>query len=105
MSTTTESGGIPDVHGIWKRMGEARRVQAAMALYNDDTQKDARIGLDAILAQLRHFRPQFMKRLPAEKRAQYAATLALPMEAIVQLIVSYHFAHQRPMMAAFLDAL
>src|SRR6267154_4285399 len=94
-----------DVAGIWKRMGDIRRLQAALALYQEPEQKENRSGMDHIIAQLRHFRPQFVKKLPVEKRAQYAATLPLPLEAIAQLIVAYHFTHQRPMMVAFLDEL
>jgi hypothetical protein len=94
-----------DVIGIWSQMGEHRRLQAALALYQDPEQKENRSGMDGIIAQLRHFRPQFVKKLPVEKRAQYASTLPLPREAIAQLIVAYHFTHQRPMMVAFLDYL
>ena len=94
-----------DVHGIWKLMGEQRRIQAALALYSDPEQKENSSGVDSLIAQLRHFRPQFVKKLPVEKRAQYASTLSLPMEAIAQLIVAYHFTHQRAMMSAFLDQL
>jgi len=94
-----------DMAGIWKRMGDPRRLQAALALYQDPEQKENRSGMDHIIAQLRHFRPQFIKKLPVEKRAQYAATLPLPLEAIAQLIVAYHFTYQRTMMVAFLDHL
>src|SRR5579871_4487066 len=94
-----------DVIGIWRKMGETRRLHAALALYQDPEQKENRAGMDHIIAQLRHFRPQFVKKLPVEKRAHYVATLPLPMEAIAQLIVAYHFTHQRPMMVLFLDHL
>jgi len=97
--------GLSGLTGIWKQMGEERRLQAAMAFYQDPGQGENRMGMDVILAQLRHFRPQFMKKLPLEKRAHYAATLPLPVEALAQLIIAYHFHTQRPMMTEFLNAL
>jgi len=107
MGTEAIHGGneLPGLSDIWKRMGEERRLQAATAFYNDSAQVENRAGMDAILAQLRHFRPQFMKKLPLDKRAHYAATLPLPLEAAAQLIIAYHFHAQRPMMSAFLNAL
>src|SRR5579872_4216479 len=94
---------VTGLDGVWKQMGEARRMKAALALYNDPEQRENRMGMDGIIAQLRHFRPQFVKKLPVEKRAQYAATLPLPLEAVAQMIIAYHFHHQRPMMSDFLD--
>jgi hypothetical protein len=57
------------------------------------------------IARNKNFRPAFVKRLTVEKRAFYLATLGIPQDLIGQLLVSYHFTHQRPMMAAFLNAL
>jgi len=107
MATETVHGtdGTPGLPGIWKRMGEERRLQAATAFYQDPTQGENRTGMDAIIAHLRKFRPQFIKKLPLEKRAHYAATLPLPVEAMAQLIIAYHFHSQRPMMTEFLNAL
>src|SRR5271167_4333742 len=97
--------GLSGLAGIWKRMGEERRLQAASAFYQDPSQGENRTGMHAIIAHLRKFRPQFIKKLPLEKRAQYAATLPLPVEALAQLIIAYHFHTQRPMMTEFLNSL
>jgi len=94
-----------DSISIWKRMGEERRKQAALAFYKDDSASAFQRAAESFIARQRNFRPQFVKRLPLEKRAQYLATMALPADVVSQLIVAYHFAFQRPMMADFLDAL
>src|SRR6185436_19122098 len=87
------------------QMGETRRTAAASAFYNDASVKEFHSAANTFIARLKNFRPQFVKRLNQEKRAFYLATLPLSQELASQLIVSYHFAHQRPMMSAFLNAL
>jgi hypothetical protein len=94
-----------DVLSLWKQMGGTRRAAAASAFYDDNSVKEFHSAANTFIARLKNFRPQFVKKLPQEKRSFYLATLPLTQELASQLIVSYHFAHQRPMMAAFLDAL
>jgi hypothetical protein len=94
-----------DVLSLWKQMGETRRTAAASAFYDDASVKEFHSAANTFIARLKNFRPQFVKKLPQEKRAFYLATLPLSQELVSQLIVSYHFAQQRPMMAAFLNAL
>lgn len=86
-------------------MGEERRKQAALGLYQDDAGKDSQRAADGFIARTKNFRPQFVKRLPIEKRAQYLASLPLPVDVAAQLIVAYHFTFQRGLMTDFLDAL
>src|SRR5262245_2116068 len=90
---------------VWKQMGDARRASAAMAFDSDTSLKDFHRAAETFIGRAKNFRPQFVRKLPVEKRAQYLAHLPLTPDLASQLIVSYHFAHQRPMMAAFLDAL
>jgi hypothetical protein len=94
-----------DVLSLWKYMGETRRTAAANAFFADDAVKEFHAAANTYIARLKNFRPQFVKKLPLEKRAFYLATLPLSQELASQLIVNYHFAHQRPMMGAFLNAL
>src|SRR5690606_32113447 len=64
--------------------------------------------MEAVVALARHmkFRPQSMAKLPIEKRAKYLAQFPAVTESIAaRALVSYHLAHQRPMMGSFLDAL
>jgi hypothetical protein len=94
-----------DVLEVWKQMGEERRKQAATDFFNDDSLREFRAAAHGYIAKMKNFRPQFVKRLPVEKRTSYLATLPLSAELAAQLLVSWFFAHQRPMMTAFLDAL
>src|SRR6184192_4619280 len=93
-----------DVQAIWKEMGEARRRQAAEAFYDDANLREFHRAAELFIARNKNFRPAFVKKLPQEKRASYLATLPIPPDLVGQLIVSYHFAYQRPLMSAFLNA-
>jgi hypothetical protein len=95
----------PDTQQIWKEMGEELRLKSASSFYSDNSLKEFHRAADMFIARNKNFRPAFVKRLPSEKRAFYLATLGIPPDLIGQLLVSYHFTHQRPMMAAFLNAL
>ena len=86
-------------------MGETRRKQAAEAFYDDPNLKEFHKAGELFIARNKNFRPAFVKRLPQEKRAAYLSNLPIPSDLVGQLIVSYHFAHQKPLMAAFLNAL
>ena len=86
-------------------MGEELRLKSASSFYADNTLKEFHRAADMFIARNKNFRPAFVKRLTLEKRAFYLATLGIPSDLIGQLLVSYHFTHQRPLMAAFLNAL
>lgn len=94
-----------DSEAIWKEMGQDRRKMATDAFYADSNLKEFHRAAEMFIARTKNFRPAFVKKLPVEKRASYLATLPLPPDLVGQLIVTYHFAHQRPLMAAFLNAL
>ncbi|MGH9386553.1 MAG: hypothetical protein ACRD2N_19955, partial [Vicinamibacterales bacterium] len=52
------------------------------------------------------FRPKSVLALSSEKKARHLAGLARISDLLAaRLLVSYHLAHQRPMMGAFLDAI
>src|SRR3954466_12328722 len=95
----------PQTHSIWKEMGEPLRLKAAESFYGDANLREFHRAADMFIARNKNFRPAFVKRLPETKRAFYLATLGIPDDLIGQLLVSYHFTHQRPMMSAFLNAL
>jgi hypothetical protein len=94
-----------DILSVWKNVPEEKRAEAARAFYDDKALKEFQGATDTYIARLKNFRPQFVKKLPVEKRASYLAHLPLSGEIASQLLVSYHFAKQRPLMGAFLDAL
>lgn len=93
-------------HRVWDLMGEERRQRAAVAFWNSDEQRAARSQVEVLLAQRLKARPQFIKKLPVEKKAQY---LSRDMGASPYLwdaaMIAYQFAHHRPMLKDFLDAL
>jgi hypothetical protein len=91
---------------IWKsQLTDDLRTQAAEAFFADDTLRDFHRAAETFIARQKNFRPPFVKKLPAAKRAFYLAHLPITSDLASQLLVSYHFAHQRPLMAAFLNAL
>jgi hypothetical protein len=96
---------MSDKFDVWKRFSEDRRQQSALAFYEDAGLKEFHRVADNFIAGSKHFRPQFVKKLPVAKRAQYLAQMQLPQDLASQLVVSYHFSKQRPMMQQFLDAL
>jgi hypothetical protein len=94
-----------DILSLWKSVSEERRLDAARSFYEDKSLTEFQGAADTYIARLKNFRPQFVKKLPMDKRASYLAHLPLSGELASQLLVSYHFARQRPLMGAFLNAL
>jgi len=90
---------------IWKQMSDELRTAAAEAFFADTSLQDFHRAAEAYIARQKNFRIPFIKKLPVAKRAFYLAHLPLASDLTSQLLVSYHFAHQRPLMAAFLNAL
>jgi hypothetical protein len=91
---------------LWKRIPPDRRQAAVEAFWHDeDAVEQQAEALLAIASHLR-FRPKTVRTLPEEKRVRYLATLPTVSDAVAgRVLVSYHLAHQRPMLAAFLDGL
>jgi len=91
---------------IWKQMSEARRLQAAEAFWSEDDGVEQQVEAMALLARHLKARPKFVQGLPVERLAKYLAHYpGIPDVLAARLLVSYHLAHQRPMLRAFLDAL
>ncbi len=58
------------------------------------------------IAQKIKFRPKSVIALPVDKKARHLLAVGAVSELVAaRLLVAYHLASQRPMMAAFLDAL
>lgn len=91
---------------LWKGMSEDQRLQAADAFWREADGADQQIEAMVLLAQRLKARPKFIATLPVDKKAKHLAHyVGMPDVLAARLLVSYHLAHQRPMMAAFLDAL
>jgi len=95
-----------DASQIWKQMTPEKRTKAAEAFWAETDGVEQQLEAMALLARQHNFRVKFVQALPRPKKVRYLSTLAGMPEALAgRLLVSYHLAHQRPMLAAFLDAL
>ncbi len=87
-------------------MTEAQKLDAADAFWRDPEGAAQQVEAMALLAQRLKARPLYIQGLPIDKRARHLAHYhGLPEILAARLLVSYHLAHRREMMAAFLDAL
>ena len=91
---------------LWKQMPEAKRLLAAEAFWQERDGVEQQIEAMTLIARQLKARPKFVQGLPLEKKARYLASFPqMPDALAARLLVSYHLAHQRPMLKAFLDAL
>jgi hypothetical protein len=91
---------------LWKNLSAERRLDTAVAFWaeSEDMTSQAE-AIDAIARHLK-FRARSVTELPADKRARYLCALPAVSDSLAaRLLVTYHLTAQRPMMAAFLDAL
>lgn len=106
-SPATRRRDIPTGPGkLWKRIPADRRLAAVEAFWQDDEAVEQQAeALLAIASNLR-FRPKTVQTLSLDKRVRYTAALPQVSDAVAgRVLVSYHLAQQRPMLAAFLDLL
>jgi hypothetical protein len=97
---------LPKPSRLWKDMSEAARLEAALAFFADEQSIAEQAEAIGIIARQINFRPKSVLALPAEKKARYLLRMArVPETVAARLLVAYHLAHKRPMMAAFLDRL
>ena len=90
---------------LWKLMTAEQRLRAAHALWHEDEARDDQAHAVSLIAEQKKFRRKTVSALDKDRKARYLATLSNVPEALgVRLLVLYHLAEQRPMMAAFLDA-
>jgi hypothetical protein len=91
---------------LWKRLPLDRRMEAADLFWDDEQSSDQQVEAISAIAAHMKFRVKSVLNLAPEKRSKYLATLPNMSDAIAaRALVSYHLGRQRPMMAAFLDAL
>jgi hypothetical protein len=92
---------------VWKNMPRDKRVLAAEAFWLDEEDGAEAQQVEAIVALARRlkFRPKSIQALPVERRARQLAGLMDVSDGIAtRALIAYHFAHARPLMSAFLDA-
>jgi hypothetical protein len=91
---------------LWKQMSAEQKPRAAEAFWRDEHAGVEQAEVIGAIAQRIKFRPKSVIALPLEKKVHYLLSLLALSEVVAaRLLVSYHLAHQRPMMGAFLDAL
>jgi hypothetical protein len=87
-------------------MPEDRQLIAAEAFWQDEDGLEQQVEAMALLARRMKARPKFIASLPVARRAKYLVGYpGMPDLLAARLLVSYHLAHQRPMLRTFLDAL
>ena len=96
----------PALSQLWKQLPEEEKLRAAEAFWREPEGIEQQVEAMALLAQRLKARPRYIQGLPVEKRARHLAHYpGMPELLAARLLVSYHLTHQRPMMAAFLDAI
>ncbi|MGH9236672.1 MAG: hypothetical protein ACRD3G_01425 [Vicinamibacterales bacterium] len=104
--TDNDLQGIPRPSQLWKQLSPERKLQAAEAFWSDGNASVEHGEAIVAIAQRIKFRPKSVVSLPVEKKAKHLVAIGGVSELVAaRLLVTYHLAHQRPMMAAFLDAL
>jgi len=87
-------------------MSPEQRLAAAELFWSDEQSTEQQIEAVGALASHMKFRPKSVISLPIDKKAKYLATLPVVSDTVAaRALVNYHLDRQRPMMAAFLDAL
>jgi hypothetical protein len=91
---------------LWKWMTAEQRLRAASALWRDHDAASDQMQAALLIAKQKNFRAKTVLGLDDDRKARYLASVAdLPEALASRLLVVYHLAEQRPMMAAFLDVL
>ncbi len=91
---------------IWKRLPIERREEAAELFWSDEQSAEQQVEACASIATHMKFRAKSVLGLPLEKKAKYLVRLPNVADTVAaRALVNYHLGRQRPMMAAFLDAL
>ncbi|HWB29624.1 MAG TPA: hypothetical protein VG736_03905 [Vicinamibacterales bacterium] len=94
---------------LWKDMPVEKRVMAAEAFWRDTESAEIQAQhAEALLMLARrlNFRPKTLQSLSIDRRARHLAQVGDVSDAIAtRALIAYHFAAQRPLMGAFLDAL
>ena len=91
---------------LWKMMTDDQRRSAAEAFWSAGEAGAEHAEIVGLLSRRLNFRVKSVLALPLEKKAKYTAGLAAVSDGVAgRLLVTFHLAKQRPMMAAFLDVL
>lgn len=94
---------------LWKQLPAPTRVRLAAAFWADTQSTDVQVQhaeATAALAKRLNFRVKSVRALPVDTRARYLGqTNDVSDTVAMRALVAYHLAHERALMASFLDAL
>ena len=83
-----------------------QRQRAARAFWLDEQAEDDQVQAVLLISRHKKFRPKTVISLDVDRKARHLASLGSVSESIAaRALVAYHLTEERPMMAAFLDAL
>jgi hypothetical protein len=115
MSTTNDShshdaheaaAALPRPAVLWKQMTDDQRQDAARAFWLDKESLMEQAEVLALMARKLNFRFKSVQALAIEKKIKHLMAMGNVSDGVAgRLLVTYHLTSQRPMMAAFLDAL
>ena len=89
---------------LWKQLPAERKEQAADAFWRDENAAAEQAEAIALIAQRIKFRLKSVLSMPIDKKVRQLVALPSISELVAaRLLVAYHLAHHRPMMATFLD--
>src|SRR5262245_17996381 len=91
---------------LWKKMTPEQRQRATRAFWQDEEAANDQVQAALLIAQQKKFRPKTVMSLDVDRKTRHLASMiSLPDSIVGRALIVYHLAEQRPMMAAFLDAL
>jgi hypothetical protein len=89
---------------LWKQLPADRKQQAAEAFWRDENAAVEQAEAITLIAQRIKFRAKSVLTMPIDKKVRQLVALPSVSELVAaRMLVAYHLAHQRPMMATFLD--
>lgn len=103
---STDNVSLPRPAALWKGMTDAQRVEAARAFWNDSESLIEQAEVLALIARRLNFRLKTVQALSLDRKVKHLMATGNVSDAVAgRLLVTYHLANERPMMAAFLDEL
>jgi hypothetical protein len=103
---STDNVSLPRPAALWKGMSEPQRVEAARAFWNDSESLMEQAEVLALIARRLNFRLKTVQSLSLDRKVKHLMATGNVSDAVAgRLLVTYHLASERPMMAAFLDDL
>src|SRR5215471_16517109 len=103
---STDNASLPRPVALWKAMTDAQRVEAARAFWNDSESLMEQAEVLALIARRLNFRLKTVQNLSLDRKVKHLMATGNVSDAVAgRLLVTYHLASERQMMAAFLDEL